>query len=388
MGVKHGNGVNASETIDCGLSALAMRVFSCQNMVLMSASTEITQEIYGKLADGREVKLFTLTNKNGLVAKVMEYGAILTSMEVPDAAGQLADLTLGFDSLEGWLSNSSYYGATAGRFGNRIKDAKFTLDGRVYQLAENDGPNHLHGGIDGFNRVLWSGKIVGNDAVEFRYISKAGEEGYPGNLEVIVTYTLTDADELIWHAEATTDAPTPVNLVHHTYWNLSGDFSVPITDHEILLNADHYLPTDAGMIPTGEIAPVLGTPLDFTSSMVIGDRINQDFEALNLAGGYDHAWVLREGQVTRLAARLADPKSGRVMEVLTNQPAVQFYAGNKLSAHAGCKGGIRYIKQSGLCLETEGFPDAPNHSHFPSSILRPGEQYSHLLIHRFQNPLS
>ncbi len=363
-----------------------MGAFDCQNMLMMSALTGITQEIYGKLPDGREVNLFTLTNSNGLVAKVMEYGAILTSMEVPDASGQLADLTLGFDSLEGWLSNSPYYGATAGRFGNRIKDAKFTLDGKVYQLAGNDGANHLHGGIDGFNRVLWSGKIVGNDSVEFRYLSKDGDEGYPGNLEVIVTYTLTEANELIWHAEATTDAPTPVNLVHHTYWNLSGDCSDPITDHEIMLAADHYLPTDAGMIPTGEIAPVAGTPMDFTSSMVIGDRIKQDFEALNLAGGYDHAWVLREGQGVRLAARLADPKSGRVMEVLTDQPAVQFYTGNLLKAHSGSKGGIPYIKHCGLCLETEGFPDAPNHAHFPSSILRPGKQYRHSLIHRFTNP--
>jgi len=356
----------------------------------MAASTEITEEIYGKMPDGREVKIFTLINKNGLIAKVMEYGAILTSMEVPDASGHLADITLGYDSFAGWLENSPYFGATVGRFGNRINAGEFTLDGKLYQLAKNNGPNHLHhlhGGLEGFDRVLWSGAIVAKDAVEFRYISRDGEEGYPGNLKVIVTYTLTDADELIWHAEATTDAPTPVNLVHHTYWNLTGDCNIPVTDHELMLAADHYLPTDAGMIPTGEIAPVAGTPLDFTSSMVIGERITQDFEPLNFGGGYDHAWVLHEGQGTRFAARLADPVSGRVMEVLTNQPAVQFYSGNKLNALAGCKGGIQYIKHSGLCLETEGFLDAPNHSHFPSSILRPGEQYSHLLVHRFTNLL-
>lgn len=354
----------------------------------MAVATGITREVYEKMADGREVNIFTLTNKNGLVAKVMEYGAILTSMEVPDAVGQLADITLGYDSLAGWLSNSPYYGATVGRFGNRIKDARFSLDGKLYQLAENNGANHLHGGREGLDRVLWSGKVIGDNSVKFSYISKDGEEGYPGNLHVTVTYSLTDADELIWHAEATTDAATIVNLVHHSYWNLTGDCNIPITGHELMLAADSYLPTDAGMIPTGEIAPVAGTPMDFTSSMVIGERIAQDFEALNLAGGYDHAWVLREGQGTRLVARLADPISGRVMEVLTDQPAVQFYAGNLLTAHAGSKGGGRYIKHSGLCLETEGFPDAPNHPHFPSPILRPGEQYSHLLIHRFINPLS
>lgn len=368
--------------------ALVSSLLVFQTIPVMATETEVKSEIYGKLPDGHEVKIFTLTNQHGLIAKVMEYGAILVSMEVPDSSGHSADITLGYDTLEGWLKNSSYFGATVGRFGNRIKDGRFTLDGKAYSLATNDGPNHLHGGNKGFDKVLWSGKIVGKNQVEFRYLSKDGEEGYPGNVEAKVTYTLTDGNELIWHAEATTDAPTVLNMVHHTYWNLSGDARTSITDHLLMIAAEAFLPTDNGMIPTGVIEPVTGTPMDFRQITPIGVRIDAAYEPLQFGDGYDHAWVLNDEKGIRLAARLQDPKTGRVMEVFTDQPAVQFYTGNFLDGSALGKRGIHYAKRSGMCLETEGFPDSPNQPHFLSSVLRPGEQYSHTLTHRFSNPQS
>lgn len=347
----------------------------------------LTQEIYGSLPDGREVKIFTLTNKNGLRAKVTEYGAILVSMEAPDSSGKIQDLTHGYDSLAGWLANPCYFGATVGRFGNRINGGKFILNGKNYSLATNNSPGgipcHLHGGLKGFDQALWSGKTISEQGVEFTYISKAGEEGYPGTLTVHITYTLTDENELKWEAQATTDAPTIVNLIHHSYWNLSGDPTTSINDHILTLNAEAYLPTDVGLIPTGKITPVAGTPMDFTKPTVIGARIDEDFEALKLAAGYDHAWILQPAQDIRLAARLKDLKSGRVMEVFTDQPAVQFYAGNFLDGTAVGKGDVAYAKRTALCLETEGFPDSPNQPSFPSAVLLPGDIYSHTLIHQF-----
>lgn len=345
------------------------------------------EEVYGTLPDGREVKIFTLTNANGLRARVTEYGAILVSMEVPDKDGTLADVTHGYDTLEGWLGNTSYFGATVGRFGNRIAHGKFTLDGKEYTLATNNDPGgipcHLHGGIKGFDKVLWSGRLVDGNAVEFTYVSPDGEEGYPGTLTTKVTYTLTEDNELKWEAVATTDAPTILNVVHHSYWNLSGDPNTTINDHHLMLAADYFLPTDAGLIPTGEFAPVAGTPMDFTSPTPIGERVEADFEPLQFGGGYDHAWVLRDGEGVKLAARLKDPKSGRVMEILTNQPAIQFYGGNFLDGEAVGKGGVAYQFRTALCLETEGFPDSPNKPGFPSPVLRPGETYRHVMVHKF-----
>lgn len=367
---------------------LISSLFALQNPYMMAAENEVKTEIYGKLPTGQEVRIFTLTNSHGLIAKVMEYGAILVSMEVPDGNGHLADITLGYEDLEGWLTNSSYFGASIGRFGNRIKEGRFTLDGKAYLLATNNGPNHLHGGKMGFDKVLWSGSIAGKNQVELRYFSKDAEEGYPGNLDAKVTYTLTDENELIWQADATTDAPTIVNMVQHTYWNLSGDARSLITDHELMLAAEAFLPTDEGLIPRGEIAPVAGTPMDFRKLTRIGDRIDAPFEALKMGGGYDHAWVLSDEKGTRLGALLQDPKTGRMLEVSTNQPAVQFYAGNFISGSVAGKKGIHYEKRSGLCLETQGFPDSPNQPQFPSSVLRPGEQYSHIVSHRFLNPQS
>jgi aldose 1-epimerase len=353
-----------------------------QSIVVKSIQTQT----YGTTTDGKEVKLFTIYNPNGLIAKFSEYGATLVSLEVPDRDGKIADVTLGYDTHEQWLVNTSYFGSSVGRYANRIAGGKFSLDGKDYQLATNNTPGgmpcHLHGGKTGFDKALWKGEVIG-DSVVFRYRSVDGEEGYPGNLDVTVTYSLTDSNELIWEATATTDAPTIINLVHHSYWNLSGDPQRSILNHELQLEAKHYLPTNVGMIPTGEIADVSGTPMDFTHATAIGQRIDADFEALRFAGGYDHCWVLNPGTGTRLAARLSDPTSGRTMEVFTNQPGIQFYSGNFLDGTAIGKSGITYGHRSGLCLETQNFPDAPNHPAFPSAVLRPGETYRHRMIHRF-----
>jgi len=369
------------------ISALAISLLACQKNPAMAKETNVTQEVYGKMPDGKEVRIFTLANKDGLIAKVTEYGAILVLMETPDKNGKLSDITHGYDTLAGWLTNKSYFGATVGRFGNRIKDGKFSLDGKDYTLATNNDPGGipcaLHGGLKGFDKVLWTGKVIGDDAVEFTYLSKDGEEGYPGNLTVSVTYSLNDNNELKWVAKATTDAPTVLNIVQHTYWNLSGDPATTILDHVLTLNAGNYLPTDKGLIPTGEIAPVAGTPMDFTKPTAIGDRVNDDFEALKLGGGYDHAWVLNKGEGMRLAATVKDPKSGREMIISTNQPAIQFYCGNFLDGSDVGKGGVKYARRTALALETEGFPDAPNKPQFPSAVLRPGETYEHVIVYKF-----
>jgi len=347
----------------------------------------ILEESFGTLPDGREVSVFILTNKQGLRARVTNYGAHLISMEVPDKLGHLADITLGYDTLAGWQKNPGYLGASVGRFGNRIKDGKFSLHGKDYVLATNNAPGgipcHLHGGVKGFDQVLWDAKILSDHAVEFSYHSPDGEEGYPGNLDVKLIYTLNDQNELIWQAIATTDADTPINMVHHTYWNLSGDAATTASDHVLTLHCDRFLATDAGLIPTGELVAVAGTPMDFTTPHVIADRVEENYEPLKLGGGYDHCWILADKSAQlRPAARLKDPKTGRVMEVLTNQPAIQFYGGNFLDGSPG-KNGIPLTPRNGVCLETERFPDAPNHPNFPSCILTPGETYDHLMVHRF-----
>jgi aldose 1-epimerase len=364
-------------------------------MVTMSnltSASDLETAVYGKLDDGREVKIFTLTNANGLTAKVMEYGAILVGIEVPDHQGKKADVTLGFDTLAGWMNNKNFFGATVGRFGNRIAHGKFTLDGKEYTLATNNHPGdipcHLHGGVVGFNRVLWHGEPVhkaGARGVALTYTSKDGEEGYPGTVQVKVTYWLTDANALVWEAQATTDKPTVINLAQHTYWNLSGDPTKPITDDVLTLAADAYLPTDKGLIPTGQVAPVAGTPMDFRTPTAIGTRVNDDFEALKFAGGYDHCWVLREGKGVRLAAVVKDPVSGRSIEILTDQPGIQFYCGNFLDGTDVGKNGVMYQRRTGLCLETEGYPDAPNHPEFPSAVLRPGQTYHHTMVVQFKD---
>lgn len=351
-----------------------------------TAVTSIQTHSYGTMPEGREVKIFNLTNQNGLIAKVSEYGATLVSMEIPDRDGALADVTLGYDTLDQWLGNNSYFGSSVGRHANRIAGGKFSLDGKSYQLATNNAPAgipcHLHGGKTGFDKVLWTGEVSGNSVI-FRYRSVDGEEGYPGNLDVSITYSLTEENELIWEASATTDAPTVINLAHHSYWNLTGDPRRNILDHVLQIEADQYLPTNAGMIPTGELTTVSGSPMDFTQATAIGERIGFNFEALRYGGGYDHCWVLRSGTGLRVAAHLSDPHSGRTMEIFTDQPGIQFYSGNFLDGKSIGKNGIAYGHRTGLCLETQNFPDAPNQPSFPSAVLRPGETYRHKLIHRF-----
>ena len=333
---------------------------------------------FGTTADGQPVKIFTLTNRDGVVARLMSRGATLVSLEVPDRDGKKADVVLGFDDLAGYESNrNQHFGCVAGRFANRIAKGRFTLDGHEYQLALNDGPNHLHGGVKrNLDKVVWQAEELTTDAgpaVRFRYTSPDGEEGYPGNLTVTVTYTLTDANELRIDYEATTDKATPVNLTNHSYFNLAGAGAKTALDHELMVNADRYTPVDETLIPTGEIAPVAGTPLDFRQPRKIGERIEQ------LAGtstkGYDHNYVLnkQEGELS-LAARLRDPASGRTLTVSTTEPAVQVYSGNFLHDQAG-RGGLAYPQRSGVCLETQHYPDSVNQPSFPNVILRPGETY-------------
>lgn len=332
---------------------------------------------FGTTPDGQGVRLFTIRNKDGLEVRLSEYGAIVTSLKVPDRQGKFENITQGFTDLPSLLKNPAYYGATVGRYGNRIANGRFTLDGTDYELATNNESAHLHGGIKGFDQKVWNGQPVirpNANGICFTYYADDGEEGYPGNLTAKVTYWLTNANELIFEVTATTDAATPVNIINHTYWNLTGDPEKSALDHDLQIMADSYLPTDAGLIPTGEESPVAGTPMDFNRATVIGDRIENDFEPLKLAGGYDHCWVIRDdhGKELRTAAVLHDPASGRVMQVVTDQPGLQFYTGNFLPK-----------KHSALCLETEAFPDSPNQPNFPNCILRPGETYKHTCLFRF-----
>jgi len=316
----------------------------------------------------------------------MTYGAIVVSLEMPDSKGQMDDIVLGYDNLDGYLEVSPYFGAIVGRYGNRIGKGEFTLDGVTYKLATNDNANHLHGGIKGFDKVVWEDKPVWKAdgvGVELSYLSKDGEEGYPGNLKATVTYLLTNKNELRIDYFATTDRATPVNLTHHGYFNLTGG-ERDILGHVLMLNADRFTPVDAGLIPTGELQPVAGTPMDFTKPTPIGERIEVDFEQLKLGGGYDHNWVLnRTGGGLSLAARVSEPTTGRVVEVWTTQPGVQFYAGNFLDGTITGKGGRGYQHRWGFCLETQHYPDSPNKPNFPSTILRPGERYETTTIYRF-----
>lgn len=339
----------------------------------------IQREPFAKTADGQTVERFTLTNRHGVAARFITWGASLTELHAPDRSAQLADITLGFDQPEPWLQPHPFFGCIAGRFANRIAGGKFTLDGKEYTLAKNDGANHLHGGAVGFDKRNWKAEIGDDQSLKFSYESPAGEEGYPGTLRVSVTYALTDANELSMAYEATTDAPTVLNLTNHTYWNLSGEADV--LTHELRIPALRYTPVNAASIPTGTLAPVTGA-MDFTAAKAIGE----DLAALKTApaGGYDHNFVLEEWAPGKMnfAAELFHPASGRVMTVTTTEPAIQFYSGNYLKAVAG-KGGRIYRKHAGLCLETQHFPDAPNRPNFPSTVLRPGETFRSTTVYRF-----
>ncbi|MGO9084992.1 MAG: aldose epimerase family protein [Candidatus Sulfotelmatobacter sp.] len=346
----------------------------------------VQQQPFGT-RDGRPVNLYTLTNSHGVEVRVMNYGGIILSIRVPDRQGQLADIVLGHETLEGYIPNPPYLGAVVGRYANRIANGKFTLDGKTYTLPQNDGTNTLHGGLKGFDKVTWDAEpLKGKTGVAFSYLSKDGEEGFPGNLKVKVTYTLTDANALVIDYEATTDKATPINLSQHSYFNLAGEGNGDILNHEIMLNADRFTPVDKNLIPTGELRPVKGTPLDFTTSTRVGARIDDNYDQLTLAHGYDHNWIINrnaddEGLV--LAARVYEPTSGRVLEVSTTQPAVQFYTGNFLDGTVTGKHGHIYKRRYGLCLETQHYPDSPNHPDFPSTILRPGETFRQKTVFKF-----
>ncbi len=348
---------------------------------------EVSQRPWGVTSDGQPVELYTLANGHGMKAAITNYGAILVSLEVPDRDGKTGDVVLGYDKVEDYIKDSPYFGCIAGRYANRIAKGKFSLDGREYSLAVNNGPNHLHGGLKGFDKVVWKaepvrrGRVVG---VRLTYVSPDGEEGYPGTLTCQVTYGLTADNALVIRYRATTDAPTVLNLTHHSYFNLKGQGEGDILDHLLMINADRYTPVDDTLIPTGELAPVAGTPMDFTRPTAIGKRINEDFVQLLRGGGYDHNYVLnRDGGGLSLAARAYAPATGRVMEVWTTEPGIQFYAGNFLDGTLTGKDGKVYKHRYGFCLETQHFPDSPNQSDFPSVVLRPGETYRQHTEYRF-----
>ncbi|HTZ84168.1 MAG TPA: aldose epimerase family protein [Candidatus Acidoferrales bacterium] len=336
--------------------------------------------------DGRPVHLYTLTNSHGVEIKAMNYGGIIVSIKVPDRKGQLADIVLGHDKLEGYIPNPPYFGAIVGRYANRIANGEFTLDGKTYHLPKNDGPNTLHGGTDKtFNKVVWDAEpLKSKTGVAFSYLSHDGDDGFPGNLHMKVTYTLTDTNELVIDYEATTDKATPINVSQHSYFNLKGQGDGDILDHEIMINADRFTPVDKNLIPTGELRPVKGTPFDFTKSTRIGSRIDDNNEQLVLGHGYDHNFVInRKGSGLVLAARVYEPTTGRVLEVSTTQPGVQFYTGNFLDGTITGKDDKVYKRRYGLCLETQHFPDSPNHPSFPNTILKPGEKFHQTTVFKF-----
>ncbi len=348
---------------------------------------KIKKQSFGTLPDGAEVALYTLVNAQGMRVTITTYGGAVVSLTAPDRAGTYADVVLGFDALEGYLGLNPFFGCLVGRFGNRIAHGKFTLDGVEYTLALNDGANHLHGGVKGFDKRLWAARAfeaADGPALELTYTSADGEEGYPGALSVKVVYTLTDDNALRIEYTATTDKPTIVNLTNHSYFNLSAGAANTILDHALMLNADRFTPVDGTLIPTGELRPVAGTLLDFRAPTPIGTRINADDAQLKFAGGYDHNWIVNGAPgALRLAARVAEPTSGRVMEVYTTEPAIQFYAGNFLPPTLPGKGGAVYHWRSGFCLETQHYPDSPNKPEFPTTTLRPGETYRTTTEYRF-----
>jgi aldose 1-epimerase len=346
--------------------------------------TRLIRSAFGTMPDGTAVDLYTLTNAGGMVCKVITYGAAITELLVPDRAGKLGDVVLGFDNLAQYVRESPCFGSVVGRVANRIAKGRFTLDGKAYSLAVNDRGNTLHGGIQGFNKIVWNAEAAeGPDgpAVAFSHVSPDGDEGFPGALSVRMTYTLTDRNEVRLDYLATADAPTPVNLTNHSYFNLAGPTSGPILDHELMLAADQYTAADDTLIPTGEIKSVTGTPLDFTKPTPIGARFDQ------LSGdprGYDHNYVLRgEGKTPALGARVYEPGSGRVLEMFTTEPGVQLYTANFLDGSVKGKGGVAYHKHQGFCLEAQQFPDSINHANFPSTVLRPGEKYTQTTIYKF-----
>jgi aldose 1-epimerase len=353
--------------------------------ILRAAPASLDKRSFGKTRTGATVDLYTLTNANGMEAKIMNYGAIVVSLKAPDRGGKLADVVLGFDSFEGYLSDHPYFGAVVGRYGNRIAKGRFSLNGKEYKLATNNGPNALHGGLKGFDKQIWQAQPVGNSGLRLTYVSKDGEEGYPGTLTTTVEYTLTDANELKLAYTASTDKDTILNVTNHSYFNLAGEGSGNILGHRVQLFADRFTPVDSTLIPTGELKPVANTPFDFRQPHTIGERIDAaGDEQIKFGGGYDHNWVLNGTMGTlHPAARVSEPKSGRVLEVLTTEPGVQFYTGNFLDGTIKGKGGKAYNRRYGFCLETQHFPNSPNQPKFPSTVLKAGQKFASNTVFKF-----
>lgn len=361
----------------------------CKGMLYHMKGKEmgIDKSRFGTTKDGQKVDLYTLTNANGLVAKITNYGGTVTELWVPDRNGKLGDIVLGFDNLADYEEKSPYFGCLVGRYGNRIAKGKFTLDGKEYTLATNDGENHLHGGLKGFDKVVWDAEpFETKNAVglKLHYLSKDLEEGYPGNLDVTVKYILTNKNQLKITYEATTDKPTVCNLTNHNYYNLAGQGVGNNYENQLMINADYFTPVDKGLIPTGELRPVKGTPMDFTQMKAIGKDIDADTTQLKYGGGYDHNWVLnKKDKQMSLAAKAYEPKSGRIMEIYTTEPAIQFYSGNFLDGTLVGKEGNVYKHRYAYCLETQHYPDSPNQSAFPTTTLLPGQTYKTKTVHNF-----
>jgi aldose 1-epimerase len=347
----------------------------------------VTRAPFGKLADGSAVELFTLTNANGLEIRAISYGGIIVSLKTKDRAGKLGDITLGYDDLAGYVKQNPYFGTIVGRYGNRIARGQFTIDGKTYTLAKNNGPNHLHGGVRGFDKVVWKAEPfqkAESVGVVFSHVSPDGDEGYPGKLTARVTYTLTNKDELRVDYHATTDKATHVNLTQHAYFNLAGDGTRDILGHELRIAADRYTPVDATLIPTGELAPVEGTPFDFRKQTAIGARIEADHQQIKHGQGYDHNWVLnRTGSDLVPVIHVFEPTTGRTLDIATTEPGVQFYTGNFLDGTIKGKAGHVYKRRYGFCLETQHYPDSPNQPKFPSTLLKPGQEYKTSTVFTF-----
>jgi aldose 1-epimerase len=353
-------------------------------MSSLSAAPSVTAQPFGTV-DGQAVQLYTLRNATGAEATITNYGGIVVTLLVPDRHGQPVDVVLGYDKLEGYLKTTPYFGALIGRYGNRIGGGKFTLEGKTYTLAKNDKANTLHGGLKGFDKVVWQARAVESKlgaALELTYLSKDGEEGYPGNLTVKTVYTLTNDNALRVDFTASTDQTTVLNLTHHSYFNLGG--SGDILDHRVTINADRFTPVDSGLIPTGELKPVAGTPFDFRTATAIGARINADDAQLKAGGGYDHNWIVNQKQAGELGlqARVESPRTGIVLEVSSTEPAVQFYSGNFLDGTITGKKGQVYAHRTGFCFEPQHYPDSPNQPAFPSTVLRPGQTYTNTIVYR------
>ena len=372
----------------CITVLVALTSISCQSKE--NAKPAIEKKMFGKLSNGQEVDEYILKNTNGMEVNIIDYGATVVLLTAPDKNGNYADVVLGYDNLEGYVADKAYFGAIVGRYGNRIGKGKFKLDGKEYQLSINDGENHLHGGTEGFNRKVWkventeAVEAMGNTSITLKYTSKDGEEGYPGTVELTVNYTLTKNNELSINYTATTDRKTILNPTHHSYFNLSGDMNKTILDNEVMIDADKFTPIDKRLITTGVFTDVTNTPMDFRVPKKVGKEIETEYEQLKFAGGYDHNWVVNkhQEQIFKFAS-VYESTSGRLMDVWTDQPGMQFYSGNFLDGTVKGKKGVVYAKRTGLCLEAQVYPDSPNKPEWPSPVLEPGKRYRQTTIYKF-----